>query len=547
MIAMNSKDFSILIGGAAGQGSRKAGLIIAKIFSSLGYNVFIYDDYQSLIKGGHSFSLIRISDKEYNCSKEKIDFLLALDEKTIDEHINNLDNDGILIFNKDKIENEKGVGIAIETITKEVGGISIMANTALISGFAKVVSLDFNFLKDVLEKEISKEIEKNLEIAKKAYDSINPVLKIEKIGENRPLLTGNEALSLGAGKAGLEIYIAYPMTPATGILNYLGEHSNILTVQLENEIAVINAGIGSAFAGKRTMVGTSGGGFALMTEGISLAAMAEVPIVIVNSQRPGPATGVPTYSGQGDLLFTLNSGHGDFKRFIFAPGDANESFIWSAKALNLAWKYQTPSIILIDKNLSESTFSFNEAEIKKEEPLLWNGNGEYKRYQITENGISPLFFPGGKEIVKATSYEHDEMGISTEDKEVIKQMQEKRLKKFESMEKEIKSLEAINVYGENLEKVVICYGSLKGVVKTVCEKLKLKMVQLIVLEPFPEKQVLQALEKSKKIVCIEASAIGQLSQLLNQYGIKVDDNILKYDGRPFTEEELEIELKKIYG
>ncbi|MDD5098671.1 MAG: 2-oxoacid:acceptor oxidoreductase subunit alpha, partial [Candidatus Pacebacteria bacterium] len=542
---MNTKDFSILVGGAAGQGSRKAGLIIAKIFSTLGYRIFIYDDYQSLIRGGHSFSLIRVSEKEYNCSKKKIDMLLALDEITIKEHGNDLNEDGIIVFNADKVKND-GIGIPVETIVKELEGIPIMANTALIAGFVKVVGVEFESLKSVLEHEIAKGLEKNLEIAKKAYDSIEEKIKIEDIGNPLPLLTGNEALSLGAVAAGLEIYIAYPMTPATGILNYLAElkDCNVLTTQLENEIAVINAAIGAAFTGKRAMVGTSGGGFALMTEGISLAAMSEVPIVVVNSQRPGPATGVPTYGGQGDLLFTLNSGHGDIVRLVIAPGDASESYEWSAKAMNLAWKYQTPVILLVEKDLSESTFSFNLVDVKKEEALLGKNNAEYKRYEITESGISPLAFPGGEAIVKATSYEHDEFGIATEDEALIKKMQDKRLRKFEAMAKEVENLKAINVYGDS-DTAVICFGVLKGIVKSVCEKLGFKMIQPIILEPFPVKQMLEALKGVKRVICVESNALGQLSQVLSQNGVKVDKKVLKYDGRPFNEEELEDQLKNI--
>ncbi len=542
---MNKKDFSILVGGAAGQGSRKAGLVVAKIFSALGYKIFIYDDYQSLIRGGHSFSLIRVSEKEYNCSKKNIDMLLALDERTIKEHSNNLSEDAIIVFNSDKIKSN-GMGVPVETIVKELEGIPIMANTALIAGFAKVVGVDFQSLKIVLEKEISKGIEKNLEIANKAYALMEEKIKIEDIGDPLPLLTGNEALSLGAVATGLEIYFAYPMTPATGIMNYLAElkDCNVLVVQLENEIAVINAAIGAAYAGKRVMVGTSGGGFALMTEAISLAAMSETPIVVVNSQRPGPATGVPTYGGQGDLLFALNSGHGDLVRFVIAPGDASESYEWSARAMNLAWQYQTPVIFLTEKDLSEGTFSFDLINVEKQEALLGKNKEDYKRYEITENGISPLVFPGGEAIVKATSYEHDEFGISAEDKETIQKMQDKRLRKFEAMKKEVENMKAINVYGDS-EIAVICFGGSKGVVKTVCEKLGFKMIQPIVLEPFPYKQMTEALKGVKKIICVESNAIGQLSQVLAQNNIKVDKKILKYDGRPFLEEDLEDQLKKI--
>lgn len=548
---MNQKDFSILIGGEAGQGSRKAGLIIAEMFNQLGYKVLIYDDYQSLIKGGHSFSLIRVSAKQVFSHCQKIDFLLALDKRTITEHQQSLN--GMIIFNQDRVESSQGTGIAAETIVKECQGSLIMANTALIAGFAKIVGIEWSVLEEVLRREIKKEIAKNLEIAKKAFESESVLVKIKKLkNAHQLLLTGNEAVALGGVRAGLEMYYAYPMTPATGILHYLAEHSqdlNVCVSQLENEIAIINAALGSAYAGKRSMVGTSGGGFALMVEALSLAVQAEEPIVIVESQRPGPASGVPTYQAQGDLLFSLSAGHGDIVKFVVAPGDAEEAFYWTAKAMNLAWQYQTPVIVLIDKELSETTFSFNPQAIKieKEEARLWNKEGEYKRYFDVRDGISPLAFPGDKAIVKVTSYEHDELGRAVEDAKLIKKMQEKRKRKFKLMQKEAEKTQAINVLGK-AKIALICFGSVKGAVKETAKKLGLKMVQPLILQPFPEKQMKKALQGVEKIICVENNASGQLARLLSGYGIKVDENVLKYDGRPFFQEELEEEIKKIiYG
>jgi len=549
----NKKDYSVIIGGAAGQGSRKAGLIIAKLFNNLGYNVFIYEDYQSLIKGGHNFSVIRVSEDQHFSTREKADFLLALDENTVNRHEKSLEKHGCVIFNKDKIKREKGIGIASDAITKELKGLPIMSNTALIAGFSKAMGIEWKILEDALRREIAKGIDKNLEIAKKAYEETEKVFKIEPLKiKSDPLLTGNEAIALGAVKAGLDIYYAYPMTPATSILHYLSEHEkdfNIVTSQLENEIAVINAAIGSSFAGKRSMVGTSGGGFALITEGISLAAMSETPLLIINSQRSGPATGVPTYSGQSDLLFTLNSGHGDFVRFIAAPGDVNESCYWTGKLLNLSWKYQTPSILLVDKELSESTFEFDGKildRIKKENPILWNGKGEYMRYADTKNGISPLAFPGDNAVVKGTSYEHDEKGISIEDSESIISMQEKRLRKFKEMEKEVDVSGAVNVLGnKKSKKAIIAWGSTKGVALEVADKLGLKLIQPLVLQPFPVKQFKSAMKGVDKAILVECSALGQMEKLLSCHGIKVNKSILKYDMRPFTVEELEYKLKNI--
>ena len=549
------KDYSILVGGEAGQGSRKAGLVIAKLFNQLGYRIFIYDDYQSLIRGGHNFSKIRVSENEVLSHREKIDFLLALDQNTLDLHKKNLDEKGTIIYNKGRVESEQGIGVPIEKITKELGGIPIMANTALISAFAKIIGADWDILEKVLRKEISKGIDLNLKIAEKAYKDTENLIKIEKINqEPLPLLTGNEAIALGAVKAGLDLYIAYPMTPASSILHYLAEHQkdfNIAVCQFENEITVAIAAIGGAYAGARSMVGTSGGGFALMTEALSLAAQSETPILIVESQRTGPATGVPTYTAQADLLFALYAGHGDFLRFVIAPGDAEESFLWTGKALNLCWKYQTPSILLVDKEISESTFNFNKDILEKvecEPYSVWDKKGEYKRYRNTEDGISPLAFPGQENVVsKATSYEHDEFGITVEeDEHTIKAMQDKRLRKFQKMREEVDRLEAVKVYGnKDSDKAIIIWGSTKGPAKEAAEKLNIKVIQPIIIQPFPEKQMKQAIKGVKKLVSIETNVFGQMEKVLNCHGIKVDNRILKYDSRPFLPEEIEEELKKI--
>lgn len=547
-------DYSILVGGAAGQGSRKAGLLIAKLFNQYGYRIFIYDDYQSLIKGGHNFSVIRASDKDVLAHQENIDFLLALDKNTLKKHQKKLKKTGLIIYDLDKISEVKGIGVPLKKITQAEQGLPIMENVALVAGFAKVVGIEWRYLKKLLQEEFQEKAEINLRIAKRAYEESPSFIKIKKLNQKPlPLLTGNEAVALGAVKAGLDMYFAYPMTPASSILHYLAEKSaefNVATSQLENEIAVINTAIGAAFAGARTMVGTSGGGFALMTEGLSLAAQSETPVVIVESQRMSPATGVPTYTEQADLLFCLSAGHGDFSRFVIAPGDAEEAFYFAGKALNLAWKYQTPSILLIDKEVSESTFSFHpdlQKKIKKEEPLLWKSNkNNYQRYHFTKDGISPLAFPGQKNVVvKATSYEHDEKGITVEeDEKMIKKMQEKRLKKFEKMKKAVEKLEAVKIYGKkNSSKAMIVWGSTKGPAKEAAEKLGIKLIQLIVIEPFPEKQMKEALRGVRSKILVETNASAQMEKVLNCYGIRIDKKILKYNGRPFTAEEIEKKLK----
>ena len=553
---MKNQEYSLIVGGAAGQGSRRAGLLIAKIFNKLGYYVYIYDDYQSLIRGGHNFSQITVSEKKDPVRKEKIDFLLALDKKTIEKHKTKLKKDGLLFFNSNKIE-EKGIGIPADNILKQCEGMPIMANTALLAGLSKGIGIGFDLLQKTLIEDLAKEKDKNLKIAKLAYDqTIFPKngIKIKKVKNHSGLLmTGNEATAEGMAKAGLNIYFAYPMTPASGILHYLAQNQKklgLLAVQLENEIAVASEAIGSAFAGQRSAVGTSGGGFALMVETISFSAQAEIPFLAINSQRMGPATGVPTYGAQSDLLFTLHPGHGDFEKFIALPSNAEESFYWSGKLLNLAWKYQTPAILLTDKDVSEGTFSVEKKvinQVKKEKEILWDKKGEYKRYKIMKNGISPLAYPGEtKAIIKANSYEHYENGISVEeDKKAIEAMQEKRLLKFKAMQKEAETLPAVKIFGNKKSKIcLIAWGSTVLAAKGVAEKLGLKLIQPLLASPFPEKQIKKALLGVQKVICVETNSLGQMTWLLKANGIKVDKKILKYNSEIFFAEELERKLKK---
>jgi 2-oxoglutarate ferredoxin oxidoreductase subunit alpha len=550
---MKNKEYSVIIGGAAGQGSRKAGLIIAKLFNRLGYSIYIYEDYQSLIRGGHNFSHITAKEGEIGNRKEKVDFLLALDKVAVERHKDKLKKEGILFFNSDKVT-EKGVGIPADKIVKECNGLPIMANIALIAGLAKGIGVNWDLLKKTLEEDLPKEKEKNLEVAKSAYEETKTSLKIEKT-KNVPedLMTGNEATALGLKAAGLQIYFAYPMTPASSILHYLAAKQKdlgVLAVQSENEIAVASEAIGAAYAGKRSAVGTSGGGFALMIETISLAAQAEIPFMAINSQRMGPATGVPTFGAQSDLLFTLNPGHGDFEKFIALPSNAEESYYWSAKLLNLAWKYQTPTILLTDKDVSEGTFSVDKNNlklIKEEKELIFTGKEEYERYKVTENGVSPLAYPGTKSaIIKSNSYEHNEFGISEElDKQVIKSMQDKRLRKFKLMQKEADNADTVQVYGNKKSKTaLVAWGSTALAVKEVAENLKLRLIQPMLASPFPLKQIKKSLSGASKIICIETNATGQMATILEAHGIKVNKKILRYDAQLFTTEELEKLVKK---
>lgn len=542
----------IIVGGAAGEGSKKAGLLIAKLFNNYGYKIFIHEDYQSVIKGGHNFSYISATTEEHNTTREKVDVVLALNKDTISRHMSSIKEGGLLLYDGDVVEEGikerediKKISISLNNIIREAEGIPLMKNTAIVSFFAKTVGMDFSCLEEVLRREIKTEVEKNIKVANIAYynngEELQKTEKIER--ESLPLLSGNEAVALGAVDAGLECYFAYPMTPSTSILGLLSTVDGIKTFQPESEIAVINAAVGAAYAGRRTMVGTSGGGYALMTEGVSLAAQSETPVLIAMSQRMGPATGVPTYQGQGDLLFVLGSGHGDMMRFVVAPGDAEEAYFWSGKALNTAWKYQVPAIILLDKELSENRYELEiKQKVVKEEALLSEKKENYMRYEGED--ISPLLFPGESGVVvKGTGYEHTKQGIATENAEEIKEMQDKRIRKYNKLQKEVEQMDGVKCYKEG-DVAVVFWGSTKGSVMEATKDMDLKIIQPIILQPFPVESFKKEMNGIRKLICVETNSSGQLASVLKGQGINVDALILKYDGRPFTAEELKEEILK---
>jgi 2-oxoglutarate ferredoxin oxidoreductase subunit alpha len=434
------------------------------------------------------------------------------------------------------------------SIVKEAGGKPIMRNTAAFATIGRMLGLEWSVLEELVNTSFKKETETNLVIAKAAYQQAgDATLNIETgPAEPLPLMTGNEAIALGAVAAGLDLYVAYPMTPSTSVLHFLAAHEEelgVVTYHPENEIAAAVTAIGGAYAGARTMVGSAGGGFALMAEAVSLAAQSEAPVVFVVSQRPGPSTGVPTYTTQGDLSFVLSAGHGEFLRFAVAPGDVNEAYELTGLALNMAWKYQIPTFVLTDKCLSESTYCFDSGGtvVKKEDGLLWDGKGEYKRYLDTDSGVSPLAFPGRPgAVVKGTSYEHDEAGITTELPEAIVAMQDKRMKKRAGLVEDVAKLEAVKTYGKlDSETALLTWGSTKGACIEVAEKLGLKVVQPVILDPFPVEALRAALKGVKKTIGVEVNVTGCLADMASCNGIEVNEKILKYDGRHFTVDELQ--------
>ncbi len=532
---------SVIVGGEAGEGVKEAGNLLSRVLVSIGYSVFTYHDYPSLIRGGHNFSSVRFSNEEVYAPVRKADYIVALDDRSVRRHRKDA-KEGTVWFLDEKVKEEvEGTVIRLPFRERAKG---VMRSSAVLGALLKAFRIPKEEGLSVLQN--LKNFEENREIFEFFYDVSQEVEEIVEVeGIKGEYFSGSEGVALGAVDGGLDIYIAYPMTPASPVLHYLAAHKEefgIKVVQPENEIGVINMVLGAAYAGGRAMTGTSGGGFALMTETLSLAGMSETPSVIYLAQRGAPSTGVPTYTEQADLLFSLFAGHGDFPRIVVAPSNALECYLLTREALNLAWKFQVPVIVLSSKNVAESFFTQPlERERVVEEPKLWDGNGEYKRYRITEDGISPLAFPGTKgAVVKATSYEHDEMGITTEEPEQIVAMKNKRERKRETIRKFFEEREdTVSVGGDtNSKRILLTWGENWGVCCEIGEELGYKAVKPNYMEPFPANRLKKEIEGAEEVIVVELSPAGQFEKLLNLYGIKPTGRFRKYDTRPIFKEDL---------
>jgi 2-oxoglutarate ferredoxin oxidoreductase subunit alpha len=482
-----------------------------------------------------------------------VDYLLALNQETVDRHAARLTSRGRIVYDSDSAKAE-GLGLPLKEIVKEASAPELTRNSCLIGAFAKSVGIEWGILERTFAKGIPRELDVNLKLARRGFESAMAGERLEPFGRGvLPLLNGSQACGLGLIAAGLDAYVAYPMTPSSGLLHFLAEASgdfNVTVVHPESEIAVMLMALGLAYAGKRAAVGTSGGGFCLMTEGLSLSGMAEIPVVVMVGQRPGPSTGIPTYTSQTELGFVMSAGQGEFPRLVVAPGDAGEAYYWSATALNLSWRYQIPSIILMDKAVCEGTYSFDAAsvgEVTEDEAVVWDGVEGYKRYLDTGTGVSPLAFPATKGVVvKADSYEHDESGITTEDPSIAKMMQEKRARKGAHLAEEMRRYPGVGIYGDGkASTALICWGSNKGVCIEAGAIIGARVVHVPLLAPFPIAQLERALKGAKRVICIENNVTGQLAGLLGCHGVAVSDKILKYDGRQFLVEELEERLARV--
>ncbi|MDH4223205.1 MAG: 2-oxoacid:acceptor oxidoreductase subunit alpha [candidate division Zixibacteria bacterium] len=549
---MTGEVFTFLIGGKAGEGVKKAGSVAARLFASMGREVFEMDDYQSLIRGGHNFSVISTASRKITSHYTRANLIVAMDKRSYELHKQDLGEDGIMLYDSEIKGDLKGLGIPLRAEAKKYPNPDLRLGLGAVTVLAVAVGMDKESLKKLIQSEYPRDLDINIAYATTIYDMASPEIggkfRLNNSDKKRVIYSGNEIIALGAAAGGLDIYYAYPMTPSSSLMHTLaaqGEKLGIIVVHPENEIAVVNMAIGSIFAGAKSMVGSSGGGFALMQEGFSLAGMLEAPLLCCLASRPGPSTGVPTYTAQGDLNFAIHQGHGEFPRIVASPGCIEEAFYLTSEMLDLVWRFQTPGILLTEKHLTESSMTLD-IHINKAEhfqPLMHYG-GEYKRYLDSKDGIAPLLFPPSDELIKWNSYEHDETGITTENPELIAKMQEKRNRKKISLLNHLKNKHTVNIYGER-GPLIFTYGSTTMSVREALRAgdIDATVVQPIYLEPLPVWELEKY--KDKELIVVEQSCAGQFALLLKEKAeLNPGSVIKKYDGRPFDPVELAIEIKK---
>lgn len=532
------KRFSIKLSGPAGTGMMQAGETLSKALNRLGFYTLMYPEYPSRIRGGDNHIQVVFSSEKYLAPQEKMDLLLALGKENFEIHDReNKVNEGYRGY--------EGESIGLNKIAEELGNYLVL-NTAGLGFIWAVLGFDLQVLLEQLSEDFSDKEEirdLNIKAAEKGYERAREMGEIRekrKIKENREKiinLTGNEALVEGILAAKADFAAIYPMTPINEIIRLLAK-TKIKFLRPEDEIAGINAALGASFAGARSMVATSGGGFALMVEALGMAGIAEIPVVIVLGQRTGPSTGMATFSSQADLNFAIHAGQGEFPRIILAPGDLEECSRLGAEAFNLAEEYQVPVILLTDKYLAESRFSGNETRNKVEvdRGKLAENFEDYKRYQFTADGISPRAFPGQTTFL-TNSYEHDEYGFASDEAENREKMMGKRDRKL----KDLKG--GVEVYGKEGARATLAgWGGTKEIILDVLKEFPdYNFVHFWRPWPFP-KDAKKVLEKAQKVMVVEGNFSGQLSDLIEKETDISVKRVLKDNGRPFFREEL---IKKI--
>jgi len=567
------RTFAIGIGGAAGQGVATPGDIFAKIFSRRGLNLNAYNAYQSIIRGGHTFLTIRAGPDKVTNMGDRIDLFMPLNQDSMDRHLRLLSPGAACLYNADTVQPgpaAEGVQLCALPVAElaDISRNKVAQNTIAIGAGLHMMGIGFQSLEDVLQEQFKKKgdavVAENVSVARAGYDYAaahftafpNPLPKTE----NRyAILSGNIAMAMGGAAAGVKFYCAYPMSPSTGVLHWMAAHARkagIMVRQVEDEIGVVNMAIGAAQAGVRSMCATSGGGFALMSEGLGMSAMMETPVVVINCQRAGPSTGVPTKTEQGDLWQMLGAAFGDYPRVIAAPLDIGDCFKLIPEIFNIADRFQCPGLVLCDLLLSEGRLSVHPKDLDFNPPIdrgeLITGNngtassaptnGSYKRYKFTESGVSPRAVPGvpGHVHTVATD-EHMEDGvlISDEFTNPIKrrEMMEKRMRKVAGIEASIPPPE---LWGpRDAEVTLIGWGSTKGVIEEACEILNeqgisANQLQIRWLVPLHGDAILEVLKDSRHTIIVENNYSGQFARYLrSETSFVANGHIRKYDGEPF--------------
>ncbi len=560
MIRTIKDDLVIVLAGEAGQGIQVIEGILSFLLKRSGYNFFSISEFMSRVRGGINSTEIRISAKRISGYVERIDILIPLHNKGIQHLIKRISSDTIVIGEKDKIDYDKIIDMQFTKMAVDIGN-AVYSNTiaaGFICGLLRADENEFeNFMKEYFSGKSEDVRIRNLQALKAGYSTgIEFTDIIIDIGKNPDaitdmLISGADSISLGAIAGGCNYVCGYPMSPSTSVLEKLAGYSNhfdIIVEQVEDEVGVVNMALGAWYAGARAFVTTSGGGFALMCEGISLCGMIESPLVLHLAQRPGPATGLPTRTEQGDLNLVLYAGHGEFPRIILAPGSLEEGFYLTQKAFNLSDEFQVPVFILTDQYFVDSVYNtpvFSTADLKVENQIV-KTDENYRRFLLTDTGISPRGIPGyGSGIVCSDSDEHDESGHITEDHEQRVSMVDKRLKKIESIKKIIPQP---GFYGnENFKTLIICWGSTLNIVAEAVEKIgdnTIAKLHFSWIFPLPEGIDL-ILKRASKVIIIENNSSAQFAQLIKLHtGYSIKNLILKYNGLPFSVEEVIKEIKK---
>ena len=552
-------DVSLVLAGEAGQGVQTLELILTRVLKRAGLNVFATKEYMSRVRGGTNTTEIRAASEPVAAFIDRIDIFIPLDDKAIPHVKHRLSETTLIVGETGTVHPDREIlDVPFSKLAVEIGG-ELFANMIAAGFLTGLLGIEVDLIVSVIEEIFGKKsadiIEKNRLAARKGFDLARAACAEHKITvefkraasvAGEILISGHEAVALGAAAGGCNFLASYPMSPSTGVLTFLAQHAaefGIVVEQAEDEIAAMNMGLGSWYAGGRAMVTTSGGGFALMVEGLSLAGAIESPMVIHLAQRPGPATGLPTRTEQGDLEFALHAGHGEFPRVILTPGTVQDAFSCAAHAFYLADKYQVPVFILTDQYLLDSYYNvkdFPEMPAGVKNYFMETG-ADYKRYKVAADGVSPRGIPGfGKGLVCVDSDEHDEGGFITEDGHVRTAMVKKRLKKFALLAAEVWEPELFS-RGEGYQKLVVGWGSTHHVIREALWRKKEKDTAYLYLPqvyPFPEEAMVY-FRKAREVISVENNATGQLAGIIRrETGFTVHRKVLKYNGFPFSVEEL---------